>query len=153
MKRKTTLLIALAIVIVGISAGLSLATPGSGFVNVQFGRETMSMDLRIRQQSGKDIVVTENSFNPGGFSGWHSHPGWTVLAVQRGSVTFYQGDDPTCSGTTLVAGDVFLEPPHHVINARNESTSEAAVTNTMFFNVPAGASARIDEPKPPQCPF
>jgi quercetin dioxygenase-like cupin family protein len=152
MRHKIALVIAFAVVVAGVAAGVSLATPGSGSVSVEFGRRTVD-HVRVNQPNRGDVVVVENSFAPGGYSGWHSHPGLVILAVQRGAITIYHGDDPTCTGKTYTAGQVFFERPGHVINGRNESTTTAAVVNATFFNVPVGGSPRIDEPDPGNCPF
>jgi quercetin dioxygenase-like cupin family protein len=150
MKRSIVLVIGFAVLIGGVTAGLSLATPGSGSVTTQFGRSTFSK-FNTSMGSG-DIVVTENSFAPGGYSGWHSHPGKVVIAVQRGAITIFRSNDPACAGTTHVAGDVFVERPGVTYNGVNESTTTAAVVNAAFFNVPVGGPIRIDQPKPDQCP-
>jgi quercetin dioxygenase-like cupin family protein len=136
--------------LVGGVAALSLATTGSGTVSTQFGRSTFS---KFKAKMGEgDIVVTENSFAPTGYSGWHSHPGKVVVAVQRGAITIYRASDPTCTGTTYQAGSVFVESPTDAYDAVNESATTAAVVNATFFGVPVGGSVRIDQPKPPQCP-
>jgi quercetin dioxygenase-like cupin family protein len=129
-------------------AGLALATAGSGVVSVEYGRHTMSRftaDFR-----NHDIVVSELSFAPGGFSGWHSHPGKVIVGVARGAVTIYRGSDPACGGTTYHAGDVFVERAHAVHEARNEGTV-AAVVNVTYLNVAPGGSPRIDEAQPANC--
>jgi quercetin dioxygenase-like cupin family protein len=150
MKRSIVFVLAFAVLIGGVLAGVSLATSGSGTVSTQFGRSTFSK-FHTRMGSG-DIVVTENSFAPGGYSGWHSHPGKVVIAVQRGEITIYRGSDPKCAGTTYASGDVFVERPSDVYNGVNESATIAAVVNATYFNVPVGGSVRIDQPKPPNCP-
>jgi hypothetical protein len=47
---------------------------------------------------------------PGGYSGWHHHPGIVIVTVASGDVTFTNSD---CSSTTygpgLPAGSVFVE--------------------------------------------
>ena len=151
MKRTIVLVIACAAIIGGVSAGLSLATPGSGTVTTEFGRGTLP-NFKTSTNGG-DIVVTENSFAPGGYSGWHSHPGKVVIAVQRGSITLYRGDDPTCTGKTYTAGQVFIERPGVVYFGRNESATTSAMVNATFFHVPVGGSVRIDQPDPGNCPF
>ena len=150
MKRTIVLLIT-CVALVGGVAALSLATPGGGTVSTQFGRSTFSK-FKVNMDEG-DIVVTENSFAPSGFSGWHSHPGKVVVAVQRGAITIYRASDPACAGTTYEAGSVFIERPTDAYNALNESATTAAVVNVTYFGVPEGGSVRIDMPKPDQCPF
>ncbi len=148
MKRRLVIIAAFALAIGMALAGLALATAGSGVVSVEYGRHTMSRftaDFR-----NHDIVVSELSFAPGGFSGWHSHPGKVIVGVARGAVTIYRGSDPACAGTTYHAGDVFVERAHAVHEARNEGTV-AAVVNVTYLNVAPGGSPRIDEAQPANC--
>jgi quercetin dioxygenase-like cupin family protein len=150
MKRKIVVVVTLVLVAGAISAGLSLATPGSNMVNTEFGRRTVS---HFEASMGEgDIVVSEISLAPGGYSGWHSHPGKVVGAVQRGSLTLYRSNDPTCTGHTYTAGQIFTEIPSVHYYGRDEGTT-ATVLNVTFFNVPVGGSSRIDQPAPGNCPF
>ena len=149
--KRTIVLLTTCVALVGGVAALSLATPSGGTVSTQFGRSTFPK-FKVNMDHG-DIVVTENSFAPGGFSGWHSHPGKVVVAVQRGAITIYRASDPACAGTTHEAGSVFVERPNDAYNAVNESATTAAVVNVTYFGVPEGGSVRIDMPKPDQCPF
>jgi quercetin dioxygenase-like cupin family protein len=129
-------------------AGLALATTGSGLVSVEYARDTFPKFAAHFEN--RQIVVSELSFAPGSFSGWHSHPGKTIVGVARGSVTIYHASEPDCGGTTYNAGDVFVERPGNVHEARNEGTV-AAVVNVTYLSVPIGASPRIDQPQPANC--
>jgi quercetin dioxygenase-like cupin family protein len=128
--------------------GFALATPGSGAVSVEYARHTFPK-FNANFENG-DIVVTEFSFAPGGVTGWHSHPGKVIVGVARGSITLYRGNNPSCAGTTYNAGDVWIERPGQVHEARNEGTV-AAVVNATYLNVAIGQSPRIDEAKPANC--
>lgn len=150
MKRKIVVVVTIVLAAAGISAGLSLATPGAGTVNTEFGRRTVP-HFNASMDAG-DIVVSEVSYAPGGYSGWHSHPGKVVAAVQRGSITLYRSDDPTCTGHTYTAGQIFIEYPSATYYARDEGTT-ATLINATFFNVPTAGSARIDQAAPGNCPF
>lgn len=143
------LIIAVFVLAIGLAAaGFALATPGASVVNVEVGRHTMPNFTA--HFTNRDIVVTELSFAPGGFTGWHSHPGKVLVGVARGSVTLYRGNDPNCVGTTYHAGDVWVEHPGVVHDARNEGTV-AAVVNATYLGVPVGGSIRIDEAQPANC--
>ncbi len=58
----------------------------------------------------QDLVV-----GPGGYTGWHSHPGLLLITVKEGSVDFY---DKECAKHTYVAGQSFTEgaEPHAAMN-------------------------------------
>ena len=121
MRRRLVIVAMFALAIGMAVAGFALATPGAGAVQVELGRQTMPKFTA--HFTNRDIVVTELSFAPGGYTGWHSHPGKVLVGVARGSVTLYRGNDPACAGTTYHAGDVWIERPGVVHEARNEGRS------------------------------
>jgi quercetin dioxygenase-like cupin family protein len=108
-------------------------------------------DVELKSHDNTDIVVGQNVVAAGGHSGWHSHPGPVLVVVKSGVITFYHGDDPTCTGTVHPAGTVFIEEGGTVGIARNEGTDPATVVATFF--VPAGSPTRIDAPAPGNCSF
>ena len=148
VRRRLLIIGAFALALGMAVAGLALATPGGSAVPVELGRHTMPK--LTAHFENRDIVVGEFNFAPGGFSGWHSHPGKVIVAVARGSITLYRGTDPACAGTTYEAGDLFVEHPGVVHEARNEG-AVAAVLNVTWLGVPVGGSPRIDEPQPANC--
>jgi len=107
----------------------------------------------IQQRKANDVVTTQNTINPGGFSGWHSHPGTVVLVIQSGQLTLYS--EPVgggeCSVHTYTAGQVFLEQPEDLQNAVNTGNVPTVLAVT-FFNVPHGGSTRIERTDPGDCP-
>jgi len=150
MKRTIAGVIGLAVIVVAVLGGLAFATPGSAAVSVEFARSS-GLAFRLRQLGKNDVVVAENSFAPGGYTGWHAHPGKVVLGVQRGTITLYTSNGSSCKKHSYSAGDVFVERPGFIYNGVNESTTTAAVLNVTYFNVPNGGSPRIDEPEPSGC--
>jgi quercetin dioxygenase-like cupin family protein len=151
---KRTVLVAL------VAAGLVLsvvavasADPGSGFASVLIGRGQANRSFEVHQRKGNDVVVNQNTIQPAGYTGWHSHPGTTVIAVQSGQVTLYS--EPIAGGTcrvrTYTAGQVFLEHPSNEYNAVNTG-AEPEVSAVSFFNVPHLGSARIEQTNPGNCP-
>ncbi|MDP9225894.1 MAG: hypothetical protein M3P18_19055 [Actinomycetota bacterium] len=70
--------------------------------------------------------------------------------MTRGSITIYRESDPACAGTTYNAGDLFVERPGIVHEARIEGTV-AAVVNVMYLNVAPSGSPRIAEAQPANC--
>jgi quercetin dioxygenase-like cupin family protein len=134
------------------AAGFSGATIGRGNVgtfHIKTKADGYAVDLKSHDNT--DILVTNLAVAPGGHSGWHSHPGPVLVIVKTGTMTLYDGNDPTCTGKRHPAGTVFIEEGGVVHIARNEETVEATMTPTAFL--PAGAPGRIDEAAPGNCAF
>jgi len=135
------------------TVAVASASPGSGFTSVLIGRGQSDHSFGIQQRKANDVVTTQNTINPGGFSGWHSHPGTVVLVIQSGQLTLYS--EPVgggeCSVHTYTAGQVFLEQPEDLQNAVNTGNVPTVLAVT-FFNVPHGGSTRIERTDPGDCP-
>jgi len=141
--------------------GIVLATPASMVtttpiamgnlapVNLNIKTGDWKLDLRTKGES--NVIVTESVVAPGGSFGWHSHPGPSFSVVKSGTLSFYRGDDPTCTAEIYHAGDVLIDPGNAVHIGRNEGSVDLVLIVTRL--VPAGAPARIDVPDPGNCPF
>jgi quercetin dioxygenase-like cupin family protein len=136
-------IIILAGVLALVASGTALATPGADVVSRERGRSTFDT-IDVQESEPTDVVSSRFLFQPGGFSGWHSHHGDTFVAVRRGEITIYHDD---CSSVTYERGDIFHEPPGNVHQAVNEGDVET-VLGATFFGVPVGGSPRIDESAP-----
>src|SRR5215468_10877017 len=62
-----------------------------------------------KTKSSSDLYVQSNLWQPGGTTGWHSHPGHSLIIVTAGMVTDYEGDDPTCTPHVYTAGQSFVD--------------------------------------------
>lgn len=161
MSHRLSLAVLVAVLGVAAFAGVTLATPASGVTNTAIGVGNLpptnlniktgdwKMDLRTKGDS--DVIVTESRVVPGGNFGWHSHPGPSLSIVKAGTLTFYRGDDPTCTPTVYQTGDVLIDPGGAVHIGRNEGSVDLVLVVTRI--VPHGVAARIDEPNPGNCPF
>jgi quercetin dioxygenase-like cupin family protein len=166
MPKKLTWLVLLSTAIVAIS-GSALATPPEGFTSTtiaqgRFGAFDVSNyfvsnkgKLWFSSQKTKglsDGYFLTNTWLPGGSTGWHTHPGSTLIIVTAGTVTHYDGDDPSCKAHVYTTGMTFVDRGGtHVHNVRNEGDIEAQVI--AFRLIPAGQPGRIDAPDPGNCPF
>jgi quercetin dioxygenase-like cupin family protein len=108
-------------------------------------------DVELKSHDNTDIAVANIVVAPRGHSGWHYHPGPVLVVVKTGAITFYHGDDPTCTGTVHPAGTAFIEANGDVGIARNEGAVEATTVVTFFM--PAGSPTRIDADRPGNCAF
>jgi len=114
-------------------------------------RMTGDWHVEIKGKPAIDLAVQSIVFQPGGQSGWHSHPGPVFIQVVSGTMTFYESHDPTCTPVVRTAGQGFLDVGEHAHIARNETTAPAQ--NVVTYFAPPGAALRIDEPRPGNCPF
>ena len=98
-----------------------------------------------------DVYVVDNKIDPEGTTGWHSHPGPSLILVVAGQVTNYTTEDRDCAGQTYTAGQGFIDSggnDEHTL--RNNGTTEAETIAVQL--IPHGAPRRIDEPNPTRCP-
>jgi hypothetical protein len=136
----------------GTSALLGRATfgdPDGQIFNVK--RMTGDWHMDIKAKPAFDLAVQDIVFQPGGQSGWHTHPGPVFIQVVRGTMTFYMSDDPTCTPIVKHAGEGILDLGEHAHIARNESG--AVAENLVTYFAPPGATLRIDADLPGNCPF
>ena len=166
--KKTSILLVISALSLGV--GSVLATPPSGILSATvFARATSGFadptDLQFRinvSGPGREVIHVRNAeetvvqqiiIAPGGHTGWHSHPGPVVVVVKSGQISFYDGDDPTCTVRTLSAGEAFIDSGQgHVHIARNEGATNLELWAT-YFDVPPGGAFRIDAASPGNCPF
>jgi len=151
MRRKRLLLLLVGVVGAALYGGIALATPPSGLVNILLARGTDASEGTLPIQMGTDVVMAQITVDPGGSSGWHSHPGGAIIVVKQGTPTVYRAIGSQCQSTTYGAGDAFIERPGEVDDVLNAG-SAPYVLYVTFPRVPPGGSARIDEPDPGTCP-
>jgi len=157
MRKRTALM--LAIVTALAVVGTALATPGSVAVTT-FVRATIDAnkphggvkaysgnDVKLHTKGATDVAMQTITSPPGGSSGWHSHPGVVLVAVQSGTVTLYDAD---CHTMQYGPGQAFVEVGDDALLVRNNTTSNAVLYVTLI--VPKSAtSLRIDKPQPATC--
>lgn len=110
--------------------------------------------LSLQKTKGlSDLYVQSNIWLPGGSTGWHSHPGHSLIVVTSGTVTDYEGNDPSCTPHVYTVGMAFVDHggDGHVHLIRNEGTVPAATVAVQL--IPADTTRRIDTPSPGSCPF
>jgi quercetin dioxygenase-like cupin family protein len=109
--------------------------------------------VKAEAEPALDIATQMITFDPGGQSGWHTHPGPVFISVIEGTMTFYEGDDPDCQPMVLHAGEGFVDgqTDRHAHIARNETALPAK--NLVTYFAPPGAVLRVDAPNPGNCPF
>ena len=151
MKSKSIWIVLFGALVALASAGTALATPPSDLTQVALARGTNVSDGTLPLQVGTDVAMAQITVNPGGSSGWHSHPGGAIIIVQEGTLTVQGSIGSQCETSTYSAGQAFIERPGEVDDVFNTGTAPYVLFVT-FPRVPQGESARTDVPDPGTCP-
>jgi quercetin dioxygenase-like cupin family protein len=148
--------VAAACVFGSIAIGIAWATPGQGITTTIIAGPTVLEDVHLKSKSDvnevqvktkglTDVYVVQNRIVPGGHTGWHSHPGPSIVSVVSGTATEYRSDDP--NGTVYTAGTAFVdEGGDHAHIVVNEGHTDLVLV--AFQTLPHDAPRRIDEPAP-----
>ena len=137
------------------AAAPAAATPPAGVVtNIMLAQGPTSGPIKERAESGgwsvsledhgpSDVYFQDLVIGPGGYTGWHSHPGVVLLTVKEGAVDFY---DDKCARRAFTAGQSFTEGPdaHAAVN-------RGAVNTRLLiaYITKRGESRRIEASQPP----
>jgi quercetin dioxygenase-like cupin family protein len=131
-------------------------------VRVRVGRKTVTRRVSFTYNTVSpmmtcgttacDTAYQQLTIQPGGHTGWHTHPGPTFVAVAQGEGTLYHAMSG-CPATKYGVGAGFMQPPTEVHNMRNEGSTPLVLW--AFYALPPGtsnAAIRIDQPQPAECP-
>ena len=131
-------------------------------VRVRVGRKTVTRRVSFTYDTVSsmmtcgatacDTAYQQLTIQPGGRTGWHSHPGPTFVAVAQGEGTLYHAMSG-CPATKYGVGAGFMQPPTEVHNMRNEGSTPLVLW--AFYALPPGtsnAAIRVDQPQPAECP-
>ena len=179
MRRRLTGVVLLSAGVMAMAlfhAGKVSATAASGFMGTTIAKSTLAAfdvsnrvvlprvpgseeedaNVWISKQKTKgasDLYIQSNVWQPGGSTGWHSHPGHSLIIVTAGTITDYESDDPACSPKVYSAGMSFVdEGGTHAHVIRNEGTDVA--TGVAVQLIPAGGMRRIEVTTvPANCPI
>ena len=122
----------------------AFATPGQGFapspiVNGNFGTlnvntskdKTDKWGLLLKTLDSTDIGADRLTVQAGGVSGWHAHPAPVFVTVTQGSIVWYNGSDPLCSGQAYSAGQSFIEDAYVTHNVPSANGAGPTPSTTM----------------------
>jgi quercetin dioxygenase-like cupin family protein len=165
MKKKALWGLLAVVAAAGVYAATVLATPQSGVTTSTVAQASFPefnvtgkahpaniWRTRLKAHGNSDLYVIDNVLSPGGTTGWHSHPGPSLIFVLKGQVTNYLGDDPSCTPHVYTAHQGFLDPGGDSVHMlRNEGTVDAETVAVQVL--PAGATRKIDMADPQNCHF
>ena len=131
-------------------------------VRVRVGRKTVTRRVSFTYDTVSsmmtcgatacDTAYQQLTIQPGGRTGWHTHPGPTFVAVAQGEGTLYHAMSG-CPATKYGVGAGFMQPPTEVHNMRNEGSTPLVLW--AFYALPpstSNAAIRVDQPQPAECP-
>jgi quercetin dioxygenase-like cupin family protein len=150
MRKKKVLGLSLIAMATLMAVGAAVATPGSGVTAVPLASAQIDQSVRLHQGEGKKTVVADFTITPDGTTGWHSHPGKTLVLVTAGEFTLYRNRDGECKTRTYGPGDGFVEPPASVHVGVNEGNTNVKLV-AVFFRVGDDGVTRIDKADPGVC--
>jgi len=104
-------------------------------------------------QGPSDLYIQTNTWKPGGSTGWHRHPGHSLIVITSGTVTEYHSDCvPQIYGPGTPNGPTFIDSGDDEHIVRNEDGKGAMGYAVQI--VAHTAPRRIDEPTAPDtCPI
>ena len=177
MKRRWVWALLAVVSVVAVYVGNVLATPPTtpGFTGTTLAKATFgALDIKakttpadvwkaeLKTKGDSDLYVQQNTWDPnacGGCipsSGWHTHPGPSLVVVTQGTVTAYDGDDPTCTPHVYTAGTAnnsFVDIGSGAVHIIRDESGAVAKTVVVQL-IPKDAPRRIDVTSAPgNCPF
>jgi hypothetical protein len=161
MKSKLMFALLGVLAVGGLYAGTVLATPPSGQMTTTLAKapfEPMKLKaqsdpanlwrLKLKTHGVSDAYVVGNTFAAnGGTSGWHSHPGPSLIFDTAGTITDYEFDGRRCTQNDYTVGQGFVDAGgDHVHMIKNNGSVDARTIAVQLL--PSGAARRIDADDP-----
>ena len=142
-----------------IAIAVAWATPPAGILfNIILSTGVASDDLdekmhiddwklSLETKGASDFYMQDLAIAPGGYSGWHTHPGIFIGTVITGSIDYYDGN---CNVKTITAGQVWTEASElHAI--ANHGTVD--FRGQFVYLIKHGELRRIDAAAPACAPI
>lgn len=153
---------AISIGVIGVLAGATaaVATPPSGLTSQLLARGSWDRQdrrnfiesLEEKRKVASDVATVQATLVPGGTTGWHAHPGPSVVVLKSGTLTITEATDRGCgiSEVTAATGPKAFFHPEEVHKFDNTGGAIAELYITYF--VPMAVPLLIDAPAPAPCP-
>jgi quercetin dioxygenase-like cupin family protein len=162
MKSKWMFVLLGVLAVVGVYAGTVLATPPSGQTTTTLARAPLEplkvqaqsdpadlWRLRLKTHGVSDAYVVGNTFAAnGGTSGWHQHPGPSLIFVTAGTITSHMFDGHHCMQHEYTAGQAFVDPGGQENMHMIENNGSLEARTVVVQLIQSGAARRSDADDP-----
>jgi tRNA A-37 threonylcarbamoyl transferase component Bud32/quercetin dioxygenase-like cupin family protein len=134
---------------VALAAALAASAAIGATLVVRAGGDEPARRLVAGRNVTKPMVI-----EPGGTTGWHTHPGPVLVTVNSGVLKLVYADDATCEGRTYRTGESYVDRGDKTAHT-GLALGAAKVVLSVTYLVPGepGTPTRIDAPNPGNCPF
>jgi len=155
MKRKLALVAGTAAALTLAATAQATATPPVGLKSEllvrsaagQFQLADRSMRFYLGAGEPTDIALVRATLEPGGSTGWHTHPGPSMVLVGEGAMTVQEQRRGKCVTHSVSAGNA-IEHPDGAHNFINNGTTQVVFYVTYF--VKAGATPLLVDAATPR---
>lgn len=133
------------------AAGPPQAAPPGTFWYREDARALAEQTGALQVKAGTQVVAQTHVLGPGFRAPWHTHPDFSLVVMQRGTLTVRY----SCRETeTWRAGHAYLNRPQEMAVNEGQEPVELVV---VYFNVPsdqpAGLIPATPAVPPPKCPL
>jgi quercetin dioxygenase-like cupin family protein len=148
MRTKSLFAVVLAL-LTSLGVGIAVATPSAGLKSELLARgaagefqiQDDSMDLEIAAEKPTDLAFVKATLEPGGFTGWHAHPGPSLVIVKSGTLTMREPHHGRCASHTFGPGKAFVHPE----GVHNFVAGSTVAEFYVAYFVPAGAAPLLTD--------
>ena len=108
--------------------------------------------VSILSNEPSDVYVNHVVVDPLGNSGWHTHPGPSVVVVKRGTATVYEIEGMNCVQHSYPAGTGFVDAGGTHVHLVSNASTTATLEVYAFQIIPTGLARVISVTDPGLCP-
>ena len=91
--------------------------------------------IAVELDDASTVILAEATWEDGARSGWHRHPGMSIVRMLEGEIEHTMEDE--CVSRTYAAGDAWIDPGY----VHKADSEEGAVAHITFLGIPDGEPA------------
>lgn len=146
MKRSFNVAAIAAMGVLAASTALVAASAGSNIAGTKLADGTadgfkvnIPDEVKLEAKGGLWVYDQSVTIQPGGHTGWHTHPGPVLVNVVSGTFRVQEAD---CSWEDYVPGRTFVDQGGSNVHIGRNPSGEVNTVLSVTYLVPAGAALR-----------